>query len=511
MAERTPADLARDTLKLLATRRLPPTPANYQAIYEEVAGLLPQIAFPTAPLRRIANVLPTQTATQKRIAQDFAAAIETQDWVGLQAAIADYAQLDLSANSPLTPAIPDTAIQTIATLPTELATQLARLIENTVAALGEEDERMREMSLQLVSFLRLSPPPITSLEQMLQNYSYRLSFTAEDQAQRRSSIHALLHMVGEHVASMASHDQALQQQAQALASAMEHPWTLRQLDLIQTHLKNLLFRHLEIESDRNDAHQQLKELLGQHTLQMASLGKLSEHHASALTECAQQIQQAQDLGDLTSVLEAVVQSGSALAVENRVVQAQLADLRAQNEAQEQSIEKLSASLTLVSDASRHDPLTSALNLHGLHETLQTEAARHRRGAQSMSLAVLAIDSPPSLADNGNETCTTAALQHLARLIRSTLRPQDALGRISDCSFALIFPDTLPTQAAQALARLQTRLAQQPLLHAEHKVLLNFSAGVIAVSGLDTPAQAIGRAMSAYEQSRLLSGGRIAIV
>lgn len=510
MAERTPAELARDTLKLLATRRLPPTPENYQAIYEEVAGLLPQVAFPTAPLRRIANVLPTQTPTQKRIAREFSNAIEAQDWVKLQAAIADYAQLDLPGSSHAAAFLPETPTQAIDILPPELATQLARVIENTVTALGDEDERMREMSLQLVSFLRMSPPPIASLEQMLHNYSYRLSFTAEDQAQRRSSIHALLRMVGEHIASMAAHDHALQQQAQALAHAMDKPWTLQQLDHIQTHLKNLLFRHLEIESNRSDAHQQLKELLGQHTVQMASLGKLSERHSNALSECAQQIQQAQDLGDLTSVLEAVVQSGSALATENRLVQAQLADLRAQNEAQEQSIEKLSSDLALIYDASRHDPMTSALNLHGLHETLQTEAARHRRGAQSMSLAVLGIDDLQTLCASSDEQCAPAALMHLARLIRSTLRPQDALGRVSESSFAVVFPDTSAPQAAQALARLQVELSQRPLLHADLKLPLSFSAGVIAVSGLDTPAQTIARAIAAHEHAQVLGNHRIAI-
>lgn len=510
MAERTPADLARDTLKLLATRRLPPTPENYQAIYEEVAGLLPQIAFPVAPLRRIANVLPTQTASQKRIARDFSNAVETQDWIQLQAAIADYAQLDLSGSAHSSALPPEASSQIVDTLPTDLAAQLARVIENTVTVLGEEDERMREISLQLVSFLRMSPPPITSLEQMLHNYSYRLSFTAEDQAQRRSSTHALLRMVGDHISSMATHDQALQRQAQALADAMDKPWTLRQLDCIQTHLKSLLFRHLEIEGNRSDAHLQLKDLLSQHTAQMASLGKLSEHHANALSECAQQIQQAQDLGDLTSVLEAVVQSGSALATENRLVQAQLADLRAQNEAQEQSIEKLSSDLALVSDASRHDPLTSALNLHGLHETLQAEAARHRRGAQSMSLAVLGIDNIQSLRDSSDEHCAPAALTHLARIVRSTLRPQDALGRVSESSFALLFPDTTAPQAAQALARLQQELSQRPLLHADVKHPLSFSAGVITVSGLDTPAHAIARAIAAHEHAQLLGHHRISI-
>jgi len=36
-----PTDLARETLKLLATRRIAPTPANYQRIYHEIAGAEP--------------------------------------------------------------------------------------------------------------------------------------------------------------------------------------------------------------------------------------------------------------------------------------------------------------------------------------------------------------------------------------------------------------------------------------------------------------------------------------
>ena len=242
MAARTPADIARETLKRLATRRLTPTPENYQAIYEEVAGLLPQERFPQASLRRIATVLPTQTITQKRISQNFSSAVEAQDWTALQSAIADYAQLDLGlAPQTLELEIP-TVTEPIHTVPDGLAQELCLLIESTTAALGAEDHRMRDLSEQLVNFLRVGPPPLAALEQMLHNYSYRLSFTAEDQAQRQHSIHALLRMVCEHIATIAQHDQSLQQHAQALSGSMEQLWTLQQLDTIQTHLKNLLFR-----------------------------------------------------------------------------------------------------------------------------------------------------------------------------------------------------------------------------------------------------------------------------
>lgn len=510
MAERTPADIARDTLKLLVTRRLAPTPSNYQAVYEEVAGLLPQEAFPQTSLRRIAHMLPTQTPVQKRIARSFHTAVQAHDWTALQSAITDYAKLDLgiAPNDSDTPLA--AALATLAVLPESLALQVARLIETIMSALGEEDQRMHELSDQLVRFLRTAPPPLMALEQMLHNYSYRLSFTSEDQAQRRLSIHDLLRMVGKHIASIATHDEFLQQQAQALTTAMEQPWTLQQLDILQTHLKNLLSRHLEIEDSRAQAHEQLKALLAAHTEQLRSLGKLSEHHASALATCAEQIQASQDLGDLAVVLESVVESGSALAMESRMAQAQLEDLRAQNQAQELEIEKLSSTLSLVKDSTRHDPATGALNPQGLREALLTEAARKLRHAQPTSLATLEIDNLATLQGEYGGDTSSAALRHIARLVRSTLRPQDALARLNPAQFALLFPDTDATQTAHALARLQIELNQRPVLLDEQRIPLSFSAGVIAVNKTDTPDEAIRRATQACEQAQRMGKGRVVL-
>lgn len=512
VAERSPADIARDTLKLLVARRLTPTPANYQAAYEEVAGLLPQVSFPQTALRRIANILPTQTPLQKRIARSFASAVEAQDWTALQGAITHYAQLDLGiqpndseANTP--PAPPATALQV---LPESLALQLVRLIEATMAVLGDEDQRMHALSEQLILFLRTAPPPLVTLEQMLHNYSYRLSFTSEDQAQRRSCIHALLRMVGSHMGAIASQNPVLQLQASALSASLDKPWTLAQLDTTQTHLKNLLHCHLDMEGQRADAHEQLKALLTAHTVQLSSLGKSSEKHAQSLKACAQQIQQSQDLGDLAVVLESVVESGSALATENRIAQAQLEDLRAQNQAQEIKLQKLASTLLLVEDSTRHDPETGALNQQGLHEALRTEVARNQRHTPASSLAALQLDPSDALQAQADPDAHSAALVHMARLVRSTLRPQDALARISAQQFALLFPETDATQTAQALARLQTALRERPLLLDELRIPLSFSAGVIAITPTDTPAQAITRAVQACEQAQHMGMARVAL-
>lgn len=53
MADRPPYEIARETLKQLATRRLAPTPDNYLAIYDEIAGSRSFQPFPDAQLSSI--------------------------------------------------------------------------------------------------------------------------------------------------------------------------------------------------------------------------------------------------------------------------------------------------------------------------------------------------------------------------------------------------------------------------------------------------------------------------
>jgi len=39
MNDKTPFDIARETLRQLSARKMAPTPANYQGIYSSVAGV----------------------------------------------------------------------------------------------------------------------------------------------------------------------------------------------------------------------------------------------------------------------------------------------------------------------------------------------------------------------------------------------------------------------------------------------------------------------------------------
>eukprot|EP01030_Chromulinospumella_sphaerica_P018053 gene18053-17900_t len=96
MADRQPYEIARETLKQLATRRLAPTPDNYLAIYDEIAGTRSSQPFPDAQLSSIQRLLPAQTPPQKRLLTQFERAIATKDWSALQSVLVGYANLGLS-------------------------------------------------------------------------------------------------------------------------------------------------------------------------------------------------------------------------------------------------------------------------------------------------------------------------------------------------------------------------------------------------------------------------------
>ena len=66
MIDKKPFEIARETLRQLTVRKLAPTPANYQRVYSEMAGLPIEPPFPADRLRDIAMALPAKTPGQQR-------------------------------------------------------------------------------------------------------------------------------------------------------------------------------------------------------------------------------------------------------------------------------------------------------------------------------------------------------------------------------------------------------------------------------------------------------------
>jgi diguanylate cyclase len=86
-----PFEVARETLRLLASRRIPPTPDNYLTLYHEIAGTKPtENAFPEAQLRSLTAALPNASPDQIRLARQLDDAVKTASWDDYKSQLAAF-------------------------------------------------------------------------------------------------------------------------------------------------------------------------------------------------------------------------------------------------------------------------------------------------------------------------------------------------------------------------------------------------------------------------------------
>ncbi|MFN4121531.1 GGDEF domain-containing protein [Acidovorax sp.] len=508
MADRPPSEIARETLKQLAARRLPPTPDNYLALYDEISGTRSPQPFPEGPLSGIQRVLPAQTPAQKRLLGQFERAIITKDWTSLQSVMVGYANLGLNPATASKPIETADSPHALGALPPEFSETLARLIDHTLPALGEDDARVLDMAKQLITFLREPTPPVVTAQQMLGNFAYRVSFATEDQAAIRATLLELLHMVFENIAVLSADDRWLQGQAEALMSASTPPLTLRRLDDVQRRLKDVIFKQTEARARTLEAQEQMKDMLATFIERLALITASSTSYQGTMERCAELIGKASTLEEIAPLLQEVMSATRAMALDSRVTHDELEDLRQRTEAKRAEVAKLQEELDRASAQARHDPLTGSLNRKGLDEAVEREIARSRRLGSPLCLALLDVDNFKTINDRLGHAGGDAALVHLAQVTREVMRPQDLLARYGGEEFVLVLPDTAVESGIAAMTRLQRELTTRFFLQGSEKVLITFSAGVAQLQDAESSTDAILRADKAMYLAKRSGKNRV---
>lgn len=86
-----PSEIARETLKQLAGRRMPPTPGNYRTLYQEISGT--QDAnddFPEKQLLSLVAAIPKASPDQLRLARELEAAVKASSWDNFQTKLVEF-------------------------------------------------------------------------------------------------------------------------------------------------------------------------------------------------------------------------------------------------------------------------------------------------------------------------------------------------------------------------------------------------------------------------------------
>lgn len=87
----TPFEIARETLKQLAVRRIAPTPDHYLTLYHEIAGSDPtQSTFPQHHLRALTTSLPRNNPEQLGLIRRLEEHIRNSNWEGYRGTLCDF-------------------------------------------------------------------------------------------------------------------------------------------------------------------------------------------------------------------------------------------------------------------------------------------------------------------------------------------------------------------------------------------------------------------------------------
>jgi diguanylate cyclase len=510
MSEKKPFEIARETLKQLTTQKLAPTPANYQAIYNEIAGIPIVPPFPADTLRDIAKSLPVKTPGQQKQRGLLEYAIDRLNWDGVKTALVAYGSFSpLTGSDDVAASVAKAqAGVTAPALTNEFFGQMGRLIEHTQPALGADDERFGELTKNLLIALKQSGADVVALKTMLLNYSDRVSFVAEDQAEIKKTLLKLLHLVFENIAELSLDEQWLKGQMEALMSAATPPLTLRRLDDVERRLKDVIFKQKDAKERAMQAQNEMREMLALFIDRLSDMAKSTGSFHEKLEENARQIEQAKSIAEIAPVLKEVVSATRNMADQSKSSSEELQTMREKANQTDAEMARLHQELDRVSTQARHDPLTGALNRKGLDEAVEREMSSVRRKETPLCVALLDIDNFKKLNDTLGHATGDVALTHLAAVARECMRPQDTLARYGGEEFVLLMPDTVLEQGIEAMTRLQRELTKKFFLAGTEKVLITFSAGVAQLVADETGSDAIKRADKAMYLAKRAGKNRV---
>jgi len=501
---KSPSFIAREALRQLTARKLPPTPLNYQECYNEIAGISNPSIFPDAHLRQIALALSARNPAQQEQLDLLDAAIGKGSWQGVEMALIAYNKAGIAAVGAA-----DLA-STGASHPIDgsFLRKLAQMIESMLPALESDDARFSAQVSSLLQTLRLPAPDIHRAEQDLSSFSHRLSFAAEEQAEIKQALLKLLHLIIENISKLTLADSWLDGQIGALLNAVKPPLTLRRLDDVERRIRDVMVKQEAAKSRSLQAQEEMRRMLSAFIERLATMNDSSTTFQHKIESSARQIEQIDNIERLAPLLREVIDASRAMADETAMARDQLDSLQSQVQATEAEIAKLHLELHNASASARHDPLTNTLNRKGLDEALAREISAMRRKDTQLSVALLDIDNFKKLNDRLGHDTGDEALLHLVKVVRENLRPQDTLARYGGEEFIILMPDTGLDEALIAMTRLQRELTKNYFLAGKEKLLITFSAGIAMLGREESAADAIKRADQAMYLAKRAGKNRV---
>lgn len=547
-----PTDIARETLKMLAARRMAPNPENYQAIYNEIAGIPPSTARQAkddklppksggggeANWAELIRELIRQwdlkqsgvTASRKkeglgRVLSNFAKDPALLH-VKLQALVGSWGEKVAQAGVPVEGIEPDENAQnspvaamaasvvnveiSLADVPAALREMLALTIQTGVAPRLSQFPDLRDEAILLAQQARDARDSLglQGVAKKLKQFWIKLELRNDSDAQVLDGLVRLLRLLVNNISELLLDDKWLTGQIAVVQDIISQPLDSRVLYDAERSFKEVIFKQGNLKHSLMEARTTIKNMMSAFIDRMSEMSASTGEYHSKVESYAAAISKTEDINQLNQILGDLMKDTRGMQLDMIRSRDELQQAHKQVKEAEEKIRLLEAELDQVSELVHEDHLTGTLNRRGMEDAFGRELSRADRLKSPMSVSLLDIDHFKRLNDTYGHDAGDEALVHLVRVTREALRPTDVIARFGGEEFVIILPDTGIDEAVKVMTRVQRHLTKNFFMHDNQRLLITFSAGVALRNAGEGAESMISRADKALYQAKEAGRNRV---
>jgi diguanylate cyclase len=510
-----PTEVARETLRRLAMRRIAPTPDNYLALYEEITGIAsteparPATGGPSAAAVLSGLVMDLNLYHPKLsdAAEALNQSIRAEDWT------LSRKQLSQITRQLVPPPQPARSAATLVPQDDMLALMrelLVASLENGVVPQLAHLPRLAEKAQQLATAVRdaRSDSDLRDAATALKSLWVSIELQGSTTQDQQETLKRILLLLVENIGELLDDDTWLRGQLDLVQEVVSGPIRSQSLQEAEKRLKEVIYKQSMVKHGLREATATLKATMTTFVSRLSDALAANDEYQDKISTHVERIKQTDDVLELNRILESLLSETRAAQADNRRAHDQLAYERDAAVQAEARIMQLETQLTEMSTLIREDPLTRSLNRRGLDDEFARESARADRHDTPFCIAVLDIDNFKALNDQRGHQSGDDALVHLVAVAREELRLTDHIARMGGEEFLIMLPNTPLEGAVKIITRLQRSLTRKYFLDKNEQVLITFSAGVAQRARGEPQEAAIARADAAMYAAKQAGKNRV---
>lgn len=566
-----PTIVARETLKQLASSKIPPTPVNYHKLYNQIAGIsddslnnassdVDSSENKTASgvnsisenslnwgdtleilLKQLENKQGKLTIAKKREGVNRVLSKYSKDseqlhnklkglidsWGELVVASAKSEQTDIeqqidsvdidqsennAAKAPLAGANESSVKEEGVRLPTNQILEVLGQVLESIVAKQIEDETLADEAKELSRQVRLvrDASEMELFSTCFKQFCSNFNGYGKNHATLQQGLLRLMEMLMNSTGELLSEDQWVRDHINQLRETMSKPLNQDVIEQAEQCLVEISKKQGLIRHSLTEAKTTLKQMVTSIITNIEELTDTTGEYQEKLENYSVKISQTDDIEELNQLLGLIMNDTKEMQKNAHNYRNDFLAARAEVTKAQDKITQLETELSEVSEKVHEDHLTGILNRRGLDNAFVRETARSVRHHIPLCYALLDIDNFKKLNDTHGHKVGDDALKYLVQSIKETTRPDDVVSRYGGEEFVVLLPNTKIQEAFEVLSRVRRNLTKKFFLHDNNRLLITFSAGIAQFQSGETQESIFKRADEALYRAKNAGKNQILI-